>query len=66
MAMWLICIKIILSLWAKHRYEERKEHKGLHCMFDEYSKSKPLTFADQSLGHVYDDLACGEDFYIHC
>ena len=35
-------------------------------MFDEYSKSKPLAFLNQSIGHVYDDLTHDEDPQLYC
>jgi len=50
-----------ISLWAEHRYKERKGVFRLHWVFDEYVKSKPLASLNQSMRPVYDNLAYDKD-----
>jgi hypothetical protein len=57
---------IHISLWAKHRYQERKNIFSLNWIFYEYSKSKLLASLNQSIGPVYGNLAYDEDPHLHC
>ena len=54
-----------ISLCAKHMYKERN-NISLNWIFDNYSKSEPLAFLNQYIGHVYDNLAYDEDHHLHC
>jgi hypothetical protein len=55
-----------ISLWAKHRYQERENIYSLNQTFHEYSKSKLLASLNQSIGFVYGNLAYDEDSHLHC
>jgi hypothetical protein len=54
-----ICIHI--SLWAKHRYQERTHVFSLNWIFDEYSKSTLLASLNQFIGPVYGNFAYDEE-----
>ena len=63
MAMRLIYKYIHISMSSKIGIRRRKKPSKI---FDEYLKSKPLAFLNQSLGLVYDDFAHDEDSHLYC